>query len=183
MTFFFLFVFFWVGLGFEFRISGFWAWVPALYHLNHTSSSFCSDYFGHGMLQTICPHWPWTAILQISVSQVARVTSMNHQCPANNDFLINTMVLPEQLNHTFDLWPITWQELFRHTFCLIPKVFLYLNLKFLSVPWRWVEMAYFASFHGMPVWHNESLFSSFHHSSSLFDVLRHVAESDTLECL
>jgi hypothetical protein len=33
--------------------------------------------------QTICPGWPWTSILLISASQVARITSVSHQRPAS----------------------------------------------------------------------------------------------------
>jgi hypothetical protein len=40
-----------------------------LYHLSHTSSPFCSGYFGDGVLQTICPGWPWTVTLLILASQ------------------------------------------------------------------------------------------------------------------
>jgi hypothetical protein len=40
--------------------------------LSHTSSPFCSSYFGNGIWQTICPGWPQTIILPISASQVAR---------------------------------------------------------------------------------------------------------------
>jgi hypothetical protein len=32
-------------------------------------------------LQTICLGWPWTMILLISVSQVARITVLSHWCP------------------------------------------------------------------------------------------------------
>jgi hypothetical protein len=46
--------------------------------LSHTSSPFCSGYFGGGILWTICPGWPWTEILPISASQVARITDINH---------------------------------------------------------------------------------------------------------
>jgi hypothetical protein len=28
--------------------------------LSHTSSPFCSGYFGHEVLWTIFPGWPWT---------------------------------------------------------------------------------------------------------------------------
>jgi hypothetical protein len=38
----------------------------------HTSSPLCSGYFGDGVSWTICLGWPWTEILLISVSQVAR---------------------------------------------------------------------------------------------------------------
>jgi hypothetical protein len=36
--------------------------------LNHTSSPFCSGYFGDGVSWTICLGWPWTAVLPVSVS-------------------------------------------------------------------------------------------------------------------
>jgi hypothetical protein len=44
------------------------------YHLSHTSSLFCSGYFGDGVCWTICPGWPWTVILPISASQIPRIT-------------------------------------------------------------------------------------------------------------
>jgi hypothetical protein len=31
-----------------------------------------------GVLQTICLGWPWTKILLISASQVAKITGMSH---------------------------------------------------------------------------------------------------------
>jgi hypothetical protein len=34
---------------------------------------------------TICPGWPQTVILQISVSQVARIIGMSHQPPATKN--------------------------------------------------------------------------------------------------
>jgi hypothetical protein len=36
--------------------------------LNHTSSPFCSGYFGDRVSWTICLGWPWTAVLPVSVS-------------------------------------------------------------------------------------------------------------------
>jgi hypothetical protein len=41
--------------------------------LSHTSSAFCSGYFGDGVSWTICLGWPCTEILLISASQVARI--------------------------------------------------------------------------------------------------------------
>jgi hypothetical protein len=67
---FFFFFFFLVELGFEHKV---------FYHLSHTSSLFCYGYFGDGILGTICPGWPRTAILPVSASQVSRITDMNHQ--------------------------------------------------------------------------------------------------------
>jgi hypothetical protein len=48
----------------------------ALYHL----SPFFSGYFGDGVLWTISSDWPWTTILLISASQVARITGLSHGC-------------------------------------------------------------------------------------------------------
>jgi hypothetical protein len=45
----------------------------ALYCLSHTSSPFCSGYFGDGVLGTICAGWPWTMSCLISASQDARI--------------------------------------------------------------------------------------------------------------
>jgi hypothetical protein len=50
----------------------------ALYCLNHTSSPFCSGYFGDEGSWTICRGWPQTAILLISDSQVGRIISVIH---------------------------------------------------------------------------------------------------------
>jgi hypothetical protein len=36
--------------------------------------------FGDRVSQTICPGWPQTSYLQISASQVARITGLRHQC-------------------------------------------------------------------------------------------------------
>jgi hypothetical protein len=52
------------------------------YCLSHTSSPFCSGYFGDGVLRTTCPGWHRTTILSISAFQVARITGVNHQSPA-----------------------------------------------------------------------------------------------------
>jgi hypothetical protein len=35
-----------------------------------------------GVSQSICPCYPWTAILPILACQVARITGVSHQCPA-----------------------------------------------------------------------------------------------------
>jgi hypothetical protein len=40
-----------------------------------------------GVSPTICPGCPWTAILLISASQVARITGMSHWHPEKNQFL------------------------------------------------------------------------------------------------
>jgi hypothetical protein len=50
--------------------------------LSHTSSPFALSYFGDVISQTICPGWPQTSILLIAVSQVARITDVTNQHPA-----------------------------------------------------------------------------------------------------
>jgi hypothetical protein len=58
-------------------IQGFTLVKQALYCLSHTSSPFCHSYFGDGGVSwTICPGWPWTVILLLSASQVARITDL-----------------------------------------------------------------------------------------------------------
>jgi hypothetical protein len=66
----FIYLFFW--LGFELR-------ALRLQSKSHTSSPFCSGYFGDEVSRTICPEWPQTAILLISASQVAGITGANHR--------------------------------------------------------------------------------------------------------
>jgi hypothetical protein len=75
-----LFFFFLVGLGFEFRASC--QQSRHSKHLNHNYSPFCSGYFENGVLWIICLGWPRTGILLISVSQVVGITGMSHQHPA-----------------------------------------------------------------------------------------------------
>jgi hypothetical protein len=41
--------------------------------LNHTSSPFCSGYFGDRVSQTISPVWASTMILLISANHLARI--------------------------------------------------------------------------------------------------------------
>jgi hypothetical protein len=50
-----------------------------IYCLSHTSNPFFSGYFGDGVSQNICPGWPRTVILWISVSQVPVIAGMSHQ--------------------------------------------------------------------------------------------------------
>jgi hypothetical protein len=71
--------FFFMGLEFELRVSHLQS---RHFTLSHTSSSFCSGYFGDGVWWTICPDWPHMAILSVSASQIARITDMSHQHPA-----------------------------------------------------------------------------------------------------
>jgi hypothetical protein len=59
----------------------------ALYRLSCTSSPFCSDYSGDGVLRTIWPGLPRTLILLIQPFQVARITGVSHQCLALSFFL------------------------------------------------------------------------------------------------
>jgi hypothetical protein len=50
--------------------------------VSHTSSPFCSGYFGEGVSWTICLGWCQTYILLLSAPSVARIAVMNHQHPA-----------------------------------------------------------------------------------------------------
>jgi hypothetical protein len=72
------------GLGFQLRAPHLHK--QALYHLSHTSSLFCSGYFGDEVSRTVCLGWPQTAILLISASQVTKIISVNHQHLAQNSF-------------------------------------------------------------------------------------------------
>jgi hypothetical protein len=57
-----------------------WGFVLAkqvLYCLSHTSSPFCSGYFGDGLLNYLWG-WPQPEILLISASQVTRIIGMSH---------------------------------------------------------------------------------------------------------
>jgi hypothetical protein len=82
---FYLIFYFLVGLGFEVSFA---LAKEVLYCLSHTSSSFCSGYFGAGISQMICLGWPHAMILQISASQVARITGVSHQSLANLKFFM-----------------------------------------------------------------------------------------------
>jgi hypothetical protein len=73
--------FFFVGLGFEFRVCACKAGaLPLEAHFRF----IVLWYFGDGVLQTICLNWPETAILLVSASKVARITGMIHQQPASS---------------------------------------------------------------------------------------------------
>jgi hypothetical protein len=89
----------WVVLWFELRAL---LEEQVLCPLNHTSSSFCSGYFGDwGVSGTICLDWPQTVILPISASKVARIIGMSHQHPnaliLNKEFQICSQVVSEIL--------------------------------------------------------------------------------------
>jgi hypothetical protein len=72
---FFLFCFVLLSGGIGVWIQGLTLTKQALDHFSHTSSAFCSGYFEDGgVSQSIFLDWPWTTILPISVSQVARIT-------------------------------------------------------------------------------------------------------------
>jgi hypothetical protein len=65
-----LFFFFFVGLGFDTQ------------GLSHTSSPFCSGYFGDGVSQIICLAWPQTMILP----NLAKIIGKSHRCLAKTVF-------------------------------------------------------------------------------------------------
>jgi hypothetical protein len=66
-----------VGLGFEYRVSRLQS---GALPFGQRLSPFYSGYFGDDVSWTICPVWPWTVILPISVSQIARITCVSHWC-------------------------------------------------------------------------------------------------------
>jgi hypothetical protein len=70
----------------SFFISGTGFSNQALYYLSHTSSPFCSGYFGDGGLANYLG-WPRTLILLILASQIARIIHVSHLHPANTQFL------------------------------------------------------------------------------------------------
>jgi hypothetical protein len=55
---------------------GFVLTTQALFCLSHTTSPFCSVYFGDGVWRTMCLGWPWTVVPLISTSQVTRIIGM-----------------------------------------------------------------------------------------------------------
>jgi hypothetical protein len=61
-----------------------------LKHLSHTSSTFCSCYFGDEVSWTICRRCPWISNLPISAFQIARTPGIIHQHPANSPSLKGT---------------------------------------------------------------------------------------------
>jgi hypothetical protein len=70
----------------------------ALYPLSHSSSPFCSGYFGDGILQTVCLGWLPASILLISASQAARITGMSHLHMAHwRNGLLPFITVPELL--------------------------------------------------------------------------------------
>jgi hypothetical protein len=74
-----------MGLGFELS---FLLHKQALYCLSHISTLFCSDYSGDGFFWAICPGCHRAAILPISASWVARITSVSHLCLESLFFLL-----------------------------------------------------------------------------------------------
>jgi hypothetical protein len=58
---------------------------------------FCSGYFRDGVSQTICLCWPWTAILQISASQAARIVGMDFV------FVFQMRVHSHKITHFFSV--------------------------------------------------------------------------------
>jgi hypothetical protein len=68
-----------VGLGFELR-------ALCLQNRHHTSVHFALFILEMGVLKLISPGYPQTMILEISASQVPRITDESHHCPVNNTF-------------------------------------------------------------------------------------------------
>jgi hypothetical protein len=76
------YIYIYIGLEFELR--------ALLYHLSHTSNSFCSGCFGDGGLSNDLPWLTSNTILLISASQVARIpgVSLSDQYWVNLYFLV-----------------------------------------------------------------------------------------------
>jgi hypothetical protein len=62
-----------------------------LYHLSHTSSPFCSGYFGDGGLENYL--LGLASILLISASEVDRIIGVSHRCPTRSFLSISTTLL------------------------------------------------------------------------------------------
>jgi hypothetical protein len=63
------------------KLHGFMLAKQAFSYLSHSASPFLcvwDAYFQDMVSGTICPGWFWTAVFQISASQVARITGMSH---------------------------------------------------------------------------------------------------------
>jgi hypothetical protein len=111
-------------IAFTFFVWWDWGLNPGLYTgktgallLTHPSSSFCSGYFGDGVSWNICLSLPWTAVLLIPSSQVARFTGMSHHwCLARLYSLMDVPTLPAvmvwmwsvlQKAHILKTWSLT----------------------------------------------------------------------------
>jgi hypothetical protein len=86
----------------------------ALYCLSHTSSSFCSGYFGDGVSPSIC--CPWTMALLSSASQVARIISVSPLVsgpPDSFNYLRyrNEMIKNFLWHHPIGKFPLTFHAL------------------------------------------------------------------------
>jgi hypothetical protein len=85
-----------------FELRGFVFGKQALYCFSHTSSPFCSGYFGDGVLATICLGWPGTGILLISAFLPTRFLEKDHNfCTFNNMALISKTSPEEPLTFVF----------------------------------------------------------------------------------
>jgi hypothetical protein len=69
-------IFFLVDLGFELRALHLQSRHSTTWATPGGVTPFCCGYFEDGISWTICLGWPWTLILPISASQVARITGM-----------------------------------------------------------------------------------------------------------
>jgi hypothetical protein len=72
-------------LSFYFSLSFWWDWgLNLALHLQSRHSTAGATPLVHFVLVwswgTICQVWPWTKILPISASQVARIIGVSHQC-------------------------------------------------------------------------------------------------------
>jgi hypothetical protein len=59
-------------------------WARYSYCWSHSNSPFCDGFFWDRVSKTICPGWLWTEILLISVSWIARITSISYLHPTTS---------------------------------------------------------------------------------------------------
>jgi hypothetical protein len=126
-----------------------------LSHLNHTSSPFCSGYFGGGVLYNYLPGWPQTEILLISVSQEARIIGMSLWHLAWNIVSLVKIVTFKKKNQQVPHLDSVKQETVWHE--LVPPGFLFnedFRIKLLTCLWNWVFCIHIID--------NEKRYLSFH---------------------
>jgi hypothetical protein len=110
--------------------------------LRHTSRPFCSGYFRDGVSPTICTGWPWTMILPISVSQVAKIIAVSHWHLACLAFLNAQQLLHA---HTFFSVLIQYPALFS-MWQPQPDQFPHLGQNLLKLQWHEERDIYKVSF-------------------------------------
>jgi hypothetical protein len=73
-------------LFFIYFFSQYWGLNSGPTHWGIPPALFCVQCFQDRVLRTICLGWPWTVILLIYASWVARITGVSHQYLACSDY-------------------------------------------------------------------------------------------------